>query len=445
MHIELTVPERGAPFHHNKMLLQSVTIVGIFLTFIPLFLKGYFSDSDIVSEEKNSSPINYALQSQLYRSFLLCSISGSIALLLDSLKHLHSLVFLKSAFDSSNYSRLILLISIIVPNAIIFSDKCTTECIPSIYMSQSIIIFYIGSISLRRYGGVTWNNYLLLVINILIVISIAISRNKQFLPSYIFNQIYCIRLGLHLTSFIAFLILSFKWYYLIIFRNDYTLSSNDRLCNAYIILFLTIGIIFMISYGIYHETSISNITEFNLIMILLVVVIATVVITVFLNDERREGFDEKTESFHRLENELKFRKLFILYISHEMRTPLNTVYAGLDVLKRKLETIPNADDEIEILKEIKIACNIAIETLNDILTFDKIEGGQLRLEKTVVHVFDFIRTAVRPFLIQAEQLGIFLTVIPNAALMNVSMEVDVTKLSQVIETNLLTVCCVHLL
>lgn len=57
-------------------------------------------------------------------------------------------------------------------------------------------------------------------------------------------------------------------------------------------------------------------------------------------------------------------------------------------------------DAREIIQEMKQACDTAISTLNDVLLYDKIEGGTMALEKRPISVMQLLSQAIRPFFIQ---------------------------------------------
>eukprot|EP01041_Mallomonas_annulata_P008835 gene8835-18301_t len=85
----------------------------------------------------------------------------------------------------------------------------------------------------------------------------------------------------------------------------------------------------------------------------------------------------------------------------------------------KLPTTNNPNpEEQDTLKDIMISCNIAIETLNDMLTFDKLEGGSLKLELNVINIIQILENTINPFMIQARQLGINLLLLPNIKMRN---------------------------
>ena len=137
--------------------------------------------------------------------------------------------------------------------------------------------------------------------------------------------------------------------------------------------------------------------------------------------------------------QLQTRLNLIRYISHELRSPLNSTFLGLQILHENIEAsdeavslikskiianklddpdgsilnmVTNAIDEkvstLDTLDLVKESSTIALETLNDMLTFDKIDEKKLVLEVEDVDVWTFICETVRPFRINAmkEQLSL---------------------------------------
>ena len=93
--------------------------------------------------------------------------------------------------------------------------------------------------------------------------------------------------------------------------------------------------------------------------------------------------------------------VFVRYISHEIRTPLNTVFLGLDYLKNelnKLDALPHII--IETADEIKDSCGIGLQLINEMLIYDKMEEGLLKLDSTDVPALDFVQGVVHSFQIQ---------------------------------------------
>eukprot|EP01041_Mallomonas_annulata_P003145 gene3145-6186_t len=110
-------------------------------------------------------------------------------------------------------------------------------------------------------------------------------------------------------------------------------------------------------------------------------------------------------TFHKV---LELKKSFIRTNTHEIRTPLNTAFLGLELLRQVLIDARIGKD-VEMLDDIKEACNIALELVNDMLTYDKMEDGILALEKAPVSIWHVVRKAIKPFFIQARQKMTFNT------------------------------------
>ena len=95
--------------------------------------------------------------------------------------------------------------------------------------------------------------------------------------------------------------------------------------------------------------------------------------------------------------------MFMRYLSHEMRTPLNTAVMGINLLIKKFENILNLPKDstcYDIANDIKSSCAVAVDILSDMLLYDKIESGHLALELAVVSPWSLIKKAVRPFFAQ---------------------------------------------
>ena len=95
--------------------------------------------------------------------------------------------------------------------------------------------------------------------------------------------------------------------------------------------------------------------------------------------------------------------MFVRYISHEVRTPLNTAIAGLQVL---IESLVRKED-LDIVEVVKKSCDNAVSVLNEFLTFDKLEGGTLMIENTRVPAYKLIEDSVTPFQVQVSRAEMF--------------------------------------
>lgn len=128
---------------------------------------------------------------------------------------------------------------------------------------------------------------------------------------------------------------------------------------------------------------------------------------------RREAQERKTI--------LEMKRKFVRFISHEIRTPLNTVCMGLELLQSELkapkgldaETTPSSEpsggqvtDEdigfwLNVTEDTNENAHVAVEILNDLLNYDKLETGTMELETEPVLIWDLITKTVNQFGIQA--------------------------------------------
>ncbi|CAJ1960131.1 unnamed protein product [Cylindrotheca closterium] len=143
-------------------------------------------------------------------------------------------------------------------------------------------------------------------------------------------------------------------------------------------------------------------------------VIAAVAFLFFLYDYlvRREA--QKRQEI------LEMKRRFVRFISHEIRTPLNTVCMGLELLQSELKsppglgtgspTVPCSDEDLGFLLNVTQDTNenahIAVEILNDLLNYDKLETGTLELETEPVLIWDLIEQTIHQFGIQAVNRGV---------------------------------------
>jgi len=81
------------------------------------------------------------------------------------------------------------------------------------------------------------------------------------------------------------------------------------------------------------------------------------------------------------QNELRVKRMYIRYISHEVRTPFNAVYMGLQYLQAEASALlRSANSELLETLEASISSTLqAIGILDEMLLIDRIEEGTLPL------------------------------------------------------------------
>ena len=97
---------------------------------------------------------------------------------------------------------------------------------------------------------------------------------------------------------------------------------------------------------------------------------------------------------------LEIKRVYLRLISHEMRSPLNVVISGLELLRNWHNRM--SEDAVIVVREIKSACSSAISILDDLLTEEKLDGNSLQIDKapcnisTLVEVCLSFRSASHP-------------------------------------------------
>jgi two-component system cell cycle sensor histidine kinase PleC len=131
----------------------------------------------------------------------------------------------------------------------------------------------------------------------------------------------------------------------------------------------------------------------------------------------------------RKEEMLHSKRRFVRFISHEIRTPLNSVHLGIELLIVELKNqvalldgnslpVPQVIENIrasvcswlELTADLMGNSESAVDVLNDLLNYDKIEMGTMRLDFTAVSIWPLVEKCTRTFTMQAKQKEICLDI-----------------------------------
>jgi signal transduction histidine kinase/ActR/RegA family two-component response regulator len=134
-------------------------------------------------------------------------------------------------------------------------------------------------------------------------------------------------------------------------------------------------------------------------------------------------------------NLLDAKRQFMRFVSHEVRTPLNSVCMGLTVIQTELAaslgyssptdvqllrggelSTDSKDDSskgailewFQLLQEIQSNAQIAVDVLSDLLNYDKIEQGNSSLELTALPICQLIERTTNEFRLPAAKKNIAL-------------------------------------
>lgn len=136
----------------------------------------------------------------------------------------------------------------------------------------------------------------------------------------------------------------------------------------------------------------------------------------------RQEFDSK-------EKLLEAKRRFVRFVSHEVRTPLNTVCMGLTLLQNDLETSlssdtksnnkrraeENSNNDLLVLKRETVEewmtlsgqvfqnADVAVGVLSDLLNYDKIQMGNLSLELSLINLWSALEKTIEEFQVSAKE------------------------------------------
>ena len=131
----------------------------------------------------------------------------------------------------------------------------------------------------------------------------------------------------------------------------------------------------------------------------------------------RKEFDARKEL-------LEAKRQFVRFVSHEVRTPLNTVCMGLTLMQEEMavamglersdleelqhenfdsKTLPGekAFDWLTLSHEVLVNAKASVDVLNDLLNYDKVQQGNLVLELSTFSLWTLLESTVGEFKLAA--------------------------------------------
>eukprot|EP00597_Dinobryon_sp_UTEXLB2267_P017381 CAMPEP_0201112334 /NCGR_PEP_ID=MMETSP0812-20130820/77187_1 /ASSEMBLY_ACC=CAM_ASM_000668 /TAXON_ID=98059 /ORGANISM="Dinobryon sp., Strain UTEXLB2267" /LENGTH=640 /DNA_ID=CAMNT_0047375655 /DNA_START=533 /DNA_END=2455 /DNA_ORIENTATION=- len=106
---------------------------------------------------------------------------------------------------------------------------------------------------------------------------------------------------------------------------------------------------------------------------------------------------------------LDLKQTFVRHVSHEIRSPLNVVHAGLEILRSEL-VFSASSAALELIDDIYSASETAIEILNDLLHYEHMDSGTFKLELSWQPLARLWGSKLKWAFILAEKNNISLTV-----------------------------------
>ena len=207
-----------------------------------------------------------------------------------------------------------------------------------------------------------------------------------------------------------------------------SMSSADYFCLVYSSLTLFNFIVQVVINGILF-----SFYGYEIVIIYTnITAIVCITLANMVPNRREEDMKIKLES---TEQSLELKQAFVRYLSHEMRTPINVALVGLMMHQQYLDEKNLLTPECnEVLGDVKGAIDVALETLNEALDYEKLQSTVMALEKTREDPLAFVLSSTSMFKTSAVNAGVAL-ILPAAAevswLKNSWIDIDIRKMSQV--------------
>ncbi len=109
-----------------------------------------------------------------------------------------------------------------------------------------------------------------------------------------------------------------------------------------------------------------------------------------IETQLNDNVDELVESRVTAESSLETKSQFLLLMSQEIRTPLNGILGGANLL-RKILSAPN---HIDLVNMILSSGETLLSSINDLLDYSKIESGNLKMEVAPINLPDCIENSI---------------------------------------------------
>jgi PAS domain S-box-containing protein len=121
---------------------------------------------------------------------------------------------------------------------------------------------------------------------------------------------------------------------------------------------------------------------------------------------RRHAYEDQLLQARRLAEESNAAKAkFLSMMSHDLRTPLTTIYGNAQLL---MEAVTDAQ-LAEAVGDIRQACELQMMMIGDILEFARLDSGRVQVSPRAIAIGDTVSRAEALVRVQAEEAGIQLT------------------------------------
>lgn len=151
-------------------------------------------------------------------------------------------------------------------------------------------------------------------------------------------------------------------------------------------------------------------------------------------------YDRQVSKLHRknieLERIAQYRQDFLSNMSHEFRTPLNSIIGFTKrVLKTQNDTLDSRS--IDALNTVMRTGTSLNDLVNQILDISKLESGQVTLNNQSIEVYPWVEECCATHKVEAQEKDLDFTLLADESINNLTVLIDTSKLKSLL-TNLIS-------
>lgn len=136
------------------------------------------------------------------------------------------------------------------------------------------------------------------------------------------------------------------------------------------------------------------IKQMNWKALLIWVAVLTGVVAVFFLFQQRKLHRRQLKAIAAFESSIKLKNDFLMAISHELRTPMNAIFAGLELLHSEIQnSMPGS------LNIVQGGANDMMRLVNDILAYTEVQSNQCRVNAetlSLAHLLQSLKDKYQP-------------------------------------------------
>jgi signal transduction histidine kinase len=139
--------------------------------------------------------------------------------------------------------------------------------------------------------------------------------------------------------------------------------------------------------------------------------------------------NEYRHDYTQLQQKLGVKRMFVRYVSHEVRTPLSSCMLGIEYMKEAILNPTEAciQEITGILDEVSEGCNMAIDFINNLLLYEKVDSMELPIHLKQEDLSLICSQVLKTFEMSARQLEINLHLDIHASLLAPARGCDTKK------------------